>query len=107
MELANNNHQSSDLAENIPTFDVLIMLQTKIIQPSFLKQGDSVGIVAPARKISEQELLPAIKTLQGWGLKVKLGKHIYATHNQFAGTDDIRRTDMQSMLDDADVKAIF
>jgi muramoyltetrapeptide carboxypeptidase len=83
------------------------MQQPKSIRPPFLKQGDCVGIVAPARKISEAELLPAIKLLQGWGLKVKLGKHIYAINNQFAGTDDIRCADMQAMLDDTDIKAIF
>jgi muramoyltetrapeptide carboxypeptidase len=80
---------------------------TKSIRPPFLKAGDTVGIVAPARKISEQELMPSIKVLQGWGLNVKLGKHIYATHHQFAGADDIRRTDLQVMLDDNEVKAIF
>ena len=83
------------------------MAIAKIIRPLFLKHGDCVGIVAPARKISEQELLPAIKILQEWGLKVKLSKHIYAVQNQYAGSDDIRRADMQTMLNDADVKAIF
>jgi muramoyltetrapeptide carboxypeptidase len=83
------------------------MQHLKNMRPPFLKQGDYVGIVAPARKISEAELLPSIKILQSWGLKVKLGKHIYAAQHQFAGNDDIRRTDMQTMLDDAEVKAIF
>jgi len=83
------------------------MQHSKSIRPSFLKQGDCVGIVAPARKISEAELLPSIKILQGWGLNVKLGKHIYAVDKQFAGSDDKRRHDFQAMLDDAEVKAIF
>lgn len=83
------------------------MSAQKNIAPPFLKQGDCVGIVAPARKISQAELLPSVKMLQSWGLKVKLGKHIYAAYHQFAGADDTRCADMQAMLDDAEVKAIF
>ena len=83
------------------------MSNIKAISPPFLKPGDVVGIVAPARKISEAELLPSVKILNSWGLKVKLGKHIYATSNQFAGKDGVRLADFQAMLDDAEVKAIF
>jgi len=83
------------------------MQAAKTISPPFLKPGDSVGIVAPARKISEEELLPSVKILEGWGLKVKLGKHIYSSFHQFAGKDDIRLADFQTMLDDSEVTAIF
>lgn len=79
----------------------------KPIQPPYLKPGDTIGIVAPARKISAEELAPAIETLQSWGLKVKLGKNIYGIQNQFSGSDDQRRADFQSMLSDGDVKAIL
>ena len=65
----------------------------------YLKSGDCIGIVAPARKISVDELSSAISLLESWGLKVKVGKNIYATLNQFAGTDKERTADMQQMLD--------
>ena len=77
------------------------------ISPPYLKSGDCIGIVAPARKISAGELQPAIQQLEKWGLKVKLGKHIYASSNQFAGTDEERAADMQQMLDDKEVNAII
>jgi muramoyltetrapeptide carboxypeptidase len=83
------------------------MAKTKPIQPAFLKPGDTVGIVAPARKISEEELLPSIKILQSWGLNVKLGKHIYSSDHQYAGTDTVRGMDLQTMMNDADARAIF
>ncbi|HXB12037.1 MAG TPA: LD-carboxypeptidase [Bacteroidia bacterium] len=83
------------------------MSNIKTIPPKFLKPGDCVSIVAPARKISEEELLPSIKTLESWGLKVKLGKHIYASSHQFAGKDELRQQDFQTMLDDNEVRAIF
>ena len=78
-----------------------------LTSPPFLKSGDCIGIVAPARKISAEELNPAIKQLESWGLNIKLGKNIYAINNQFAGTDSQRLADMQQMLDDPDVKVII
>jgi muramoyltetrapeptide carboxypeptidase len=83
------------------------MTKTNLIAPPYLKPGDCIGIVAPARKISANELAPAISQLQSWGLKVKLGKNIYAAAHQFAGTDEERAADMQQMLDDKEVKAII
>jgi len=83
------------------------MTKANLIVPPYLKPGDCIGIVAPARKISADELTPAIKELESWGLKVKLGKHIYAALHQYAGTDEERAANMQQMLDDKEVKAII
>ncbi|MEO6884496.1 MAG: LD-carboxypeptidase [Bacteroidia bacterium] len=75
--------------------------------PSYLQKGDTIGIVAPARKISESELKLAITTFELWGLKVKLGKNIFRICNQFSGTDEERANDFQEMLNDVSVKAII
>jgi muramoyltetrapeptide carboxypeptidase len=79
---------------------------TSMKTPLYLKQGDSIGIVATARKISREELEPSIKKFTDWGLKVILGKNIYENCNQYAGTDDQRAFDLQQMLDDESIKAI-
>lgn len=78
-----------------------------MIQPHFLKPGDTIGIVAPARKVSPEELSDGIKILEGWGFNVRLGKNIFKEQNQFSGGDEERAADLQMMLDDADVKAII
>jgi muramoyltetrapeptide carboxypeptidase len=83
------------------------MTNPNLTLPSFLKPGDCIGIVATARKISAEELNPAIKQLENWGLRVKFGRYIYAVDNQFAGTDNQRLADMQQMLDDEEIKAIL
>ncbi len=83
------------------------MKPENLISPPFLKKGDCIGIIAPARKISAGELNPAIKIIEDWGLKVKLGKNIFASDNQYAGTDAQRMADMQQMLDDKEVNAII
>ncbi len=78
-----------------------------MVSPKYLQKNDTVAIVSTARKISLQEIQPAIKLLEGWDLKVKVGKTIGLEDNQFAGTDKERTKDFQNMLDDAEVKAIW
>lgn len=78
-----------------------------MITPDFLKPGDKVGIVAPARKIDMNEIEAAIKVFRRWGIKVELGKNLFAKDRQFAGTDEQRAEDLQSMMDDPEIKAII
>jgi len=77
------------------------------IIPPYLKKGDTVAIVATARKISSEELQPAIDILKTWGLNVVLGKNIFCIDNQFAGTDAERTADTQWAIDDKNIKALF
>lgn len=74
--------------------------------PPFLNPGDTVAITCPAKKLP-RDINDAVKLLESWGLKVKLGKTVNASWNQFAGTDELRAQDMQELLDDPDLKAIF
>lgn len=79
-----------------------------MIFPPKLEAGDTVGIVAPARKISSSQLEPAIRTLRSWGLETLLAKNISSTsHSYLAGNDEQRREDFQDMIDNKEVKAIF
>lgn len=75
--------------------------------PAALQPGDTIAIVCTARKISEAELEPAVKLLQTWGYKVKLGSTIGLGADQFGGMDIQRTEDMQAQLDDPTVKAIL
>ncbi|MBN2748043.1 MAG: LD-carboxypeptidase [Bacteroidales bacterium] len=79
----------------------------RIISPPPLKVGDTVGIVAPARKISLDEVNPAVAMLESWGLKVVLGKNLFNEYHQFAGNDLMRATDFQDMIDSPEIKAIL
>jgi muramoyltetrapeptide carboxypeptidase len=74
--------------------------------PAYLKKGDKVAIIAPVRKISEQEIALAIKQLKE-NFEVILAPNIYAVHHQFGGTDAQRAADLQWALDDQTIKAVF
>ena len=75
--------------------------------PPFLKKGDTIGITATARKISKEELESAVKTIELKGYKVQFANHLFAVENQFAGNDEQRKNDLQSLIDDKNVKAIL
>nr|WP_298151590.1 LD-carboxypeptidase [Flavobacterium sp.] len=78
-----------------------------MMTPEFLKKGDTVGILATARKIEMATLQPGIKLLESWGLHVVIGKTIGKEDHQLAGPDWIRATDFQEMLDNPSIKAIW
>ena len=78
-----------------------------MIQPSHLKQGDTIGIVCPSGYIPLEKVQICIQTLEKWGYKVKLGTTVGAKKDSFSGTDQQRAEDLQTMLDDASVKAIL
>ena len=78
-----------------------------MIQPSHLKQGDTIGIVCPSGYIPLEKVQICIQTLEKWGYKVKLGTTVGAKKDSFSGTDQQRAEDLQTMFDDASVKAIL
>jgi muramoyltetrapeptide carboxypeptidase len=81
----------------------------KLIQPPYLKTGDTVAIVAPSGILKERtgEIEQAVALLNSWGLKVVIGKHVFNQDNHFAGTDDERCEDFQKALDDPTISAIW
>lgn len=86
---------------------MIFYLLLSMLNPLTLKTGDSVAIVSTARKISLEEIQPAIDLLKSWGLKAVLGKSIGASDNQYAGSDTLRIQDFQEMLDNPKIKAIW
>ncbi len=81
--------------------------QRKMITPEFLQKGDTVGILATARKIDLEPLKPAIKLLESWGLHVVIGRTIGKEDHQLAGPDWLRATDFQEMIDNPKIKAVW
>ena len=81
--------------------------QTSIHIPPYLKEGQKIGLISTARKISREELEDAIKSIENWGLEVVLGENLFNGHHQFSGNDEERASDLQHMLDDEDIKAIL
>ncbi len=78
-----------------------------MMHPQVLQKGDHVTIVATARKISLEEIMPAVEMLQQWGLNVVVPDGLFAVENQFAGNDTHRASVLQKAIDNPQIKAIF
>lgn len=79
-----------------------------MITPPFLAPGDTVGIVAPASRFPYEELQDGLRMLrEDWQLRVIEGDSVQAADGPFAGSDTLRRDDLQRMLDNPDIKAVF
>jgi muramoyltetrapeptide carboxypeptidase len=78
-----------------------------MILPAYLKKGDVIAIIATARKVSKEEIQPAIAFFESYGLSVVLGKNLFASNNQYAGNDLERTEDLQWALNDKNIKAII
>jgi len=77
-----------------------------IKQPPYLKKGDKIAIVCPAKKLPKP-IDSAIAILKDWGLEVCIGETVNGSYHQFSGTDEARTADLQQYLDDPSIKAII
>ena len=78
-----------------------------MITPPYLNPGDKVAIVAPAGKLGSDQLNACKQLLADNGLQPVLAKHVFDEDGYFAGTDESRRADIQSALDDQGIRAIL
>lgn len=84
------------------------MKQKTLVIPRYLKKGDTIGIVCPSGYMPEEKILACENILHyNWGFKVKRGFTVGNQFHYFSGTDSERLNDLQSMLDDRDIKAIL
>lgn len=75
--------------------------------PPFLQKGDKVALVAPARKVSREELNFALDFIRHQGWEPVFEEHLFGIHHQWSGTDLERTLQMQRYLNDADVRMIW
>ncbi len=78
-----------------------------IIIPSYLKPGDTIGLVCPAGYMPTEKYQTCVETLINWGFKVVIGETPGHQFNYFSGTDEERLNDLQQMMDDKNIKAIL
>ncbi len=79
-----------------------------IRKPPRLKRGDLIGVIAPASAPSSTEKVEkGVLYLESLGYRVRVGKNATRVHGFFAGTDEERAADLNDMLNDSSVKAIF
>ena len=75
--------------------------------PEYLKKGSKIALVAPARKISREEIAAAVKWIEEKGFVAVYDDRLFAEYHQLAGDDDFRASVLQDYLDRDDIDAIL
>ena len=75
--------------------------------PPYLLPGDKVAVISPAGKIEREIAEHGTEILRNLGFRVEIGCNAFEKEGIFAGSDSARAADMQRVLDDKSVKAIF
>ena len=79
---------------------------TRIIPP-YLQPGDEVAILSPASFPPTENWKQGVEVLESWGLRVRMAPNYLSRHFGLGGTDAERLSDLQQMIDDPSIKAIF
>ena len=76
-------------------------------RPKRLKQGDKVGVVAPAGPVDPKLLKKGLRTLERMGFCPILAEHVFSKDRYLAGTDEQRVQDINNLFGDSEIKGIF
>lgn len=66
-----------------------------------------ISLIAPARKVTEDEMSFAIDYIKNRGFEPVYDKRLFDSYHQFAGNDDARTSLIQEHIDSDDIDAIF
>lgn len=82
--------------------------QQTLLKPGPLHLGDTIGLVSPASIVGDdKDYDKVIETIRNLGYKVKEAPHARDKFGYFAGEDNIRAKDLNTMFDDPSVDAIM
>jgi len=77
------------------------------IKPRRLEPGDTIGVIAPAGPVAQEEIQPTIDLLYKKGYRIHEGPNLFNRKGYLAGHDYARLDDLHSMFSDNGIKAIF
>jgi muramoyltetrapeptide carboxypeptidase len=78
-----------------------------LIKPPRLKQGDLIGLVAPAGHTNDKSIEKAVQHIEALGFRVKLGRYVREVFGKYAGSPEMRVADLHGMFLDPEVKALW
>lgn len=83
-------------------------MQANMVRPPRLRNGDVLGLVAPAGFVGDRFGLEEIgATVRAMGLEPRFAQHLTTRDGYLAGSDDVRSADLMAMFRDDSVRAIM
>jgi muramoyltetrapeptide carboxypeptidase len=77
------------------------------IKPHRLKEGDRIGVIAPAGPVLQDEIQPGLALLESLGFRPVCSPHLFDQVGYLAGEDKARLKDLHAMFRDKTIKAIL
>lgn len=78
-----------------------------IIKPIALKQGDAIGIIAPAGPVNRERFDRALERLRSRDFKLKFYGDVYRCSGYLAGDDDTRANELMAAFADPETTAVW
>jgi muramoyltetrapeptide carboxypeptidase len=78
-----------------------------LMRPPALRQGDCIGLAAPASPIKRQDLCEGIDVLHSLGFRTHYTPRIFDSYRYLAGSDVARAQELLELFVNPDIKAIF
>lgn len=78
-----------------------------VVRPPALREGDCIGLAAPASPFREEALHEGVDVLHDMGFRVRYEPRVFERYRYLAGGDAERAAEVQTLFADPDVKAIF
>jgi muramoyltetrapeptide carboxypeptidase len=83
------------------------MCNRENLLPGKLFPGDTIGVIAPAGPVSEEETAAGFALLAARGYRVRPGRHLFQKKGYLSTDDSGRLQDLHEMFADHEVKAVF
>ena len=77
------------------------------IKPRRLEPGDTIGVIAPAGPVAQEEIQPTIDLLNKRGFHTHEASNLFQRNGYLAGHDEERLDDLHSMFSNNSINAIF
>jgi muramoyltetrapeptide carboxypeptidase len=79
----------------------------RLLIPPFIKEGDTIGIAAPASLYQKDWFEEGLRIVEGWGFRVRLGRKTIRKTRFLAGPDQERADELMEFFADPEIKAVL
>src|SRR5215831_14346296 len=79
----------------------------QVVRPPALREGDCIGLAAPASGFREEDFSAGVRVLQELGFRVHYTPRVFERYRYLAGNDAARAAELQALFADPTIQAIF
>ncbi|MDY6838139.1 MAG: LD-carboxypeptidase [Thermodesulfobacteriota bacterium] len=82
-------------------------MEGRVIKPTALSPGDTIGIAAPASPFDRKAFEQGVEVLEAMGFNVKIPDNLFKREGYLAGSDSERAALLMGLFSDGEVRAVL